>query len=350
MSRDLIIILSSIGVINSLILSLFIFFFPVGNKTSNRLLAFLIFLLSLKIGKSVLLYVYNIPVDIAVIGIIAFYCLGPCVYVFIQSYKEKFDKRKLALNLLHFVFPVVNVAIILRYLYRSHSILWDYSFIFLLVYYMTYWLLSLREYNILVKLTSLKFNQTERLIIKSVLIGTFIVWLSYFLYSLFGKHLHNLLGPTVYSLVFYFSVFFIYRYSLFYRQSRRAEKYSDQSLNPGKREEYLKNILEKFENEKLYLSQDLTLRQLSCLLNIRHQTLSRIINEHFNMNFPEFLNSYRIKYCCDLMKLEKYRNEKIAALAYQSGFNSISAFNAAFRKFTNHSPKEYREFLLQKSS
>ncbi|MEY1638918.1 helix-turn-helix domain-containing protein [Tenuifilum osseticum] len=350
MSRDLIIILSSIGVINSLILSIFVFFFPIGNRTSNRILAFLILLLSLKIGKSVLIYVYNIPIDIVVIGILAFYCIGPCVYVFIQSYKPDFTARKLAFSLLHFVFPVVNVAFILRYFFRTQSILWDYSFIFLLVFYLIYWVLSFRIYNYLVKSTSLKNNDIDKLVIKSVLIGTFVVWLSYLLYSIFSENLHNLLGPTVYSLVLYFSIFFIYRYSLFYRQSKKIEKYSDQSLSVEERDMYLKKILEKFENEKLYLSPDLTLTQLSSVLSIRYQTLSRIINEHYKMNFSEFLNSYRINHCCNLMRLDKYSDEKIAALAFESGFNSISAFNAAFKKFTKHSPSEYRKIISKKSS
>lgn len=347
---DLVVILSSIGVINSLLLSVFIFFFPVGNKISNRLLAFLIFLMSIKIAKTVLIYMYKMPLDVIALGILAFYFIGPCVYIFIQSFKDEFSKRKLLFSFGHFIFPVINVVFILRFLYHTKSILWGYSFLFLLIYYLTYWLFSLRSYRFLIKSTKLKINQLDKIVIKSVLVGTFVVWFFYLLYSMFPKSLHYLMGPTVYSLIFYFSVFYIYRYSIFYKQSKRNEKYSDQSLLPGEKDMYLNKIIEKFEKEKIYLSPDLSLVQLSSLLNVRHQTLSRIINEHYNMNFPEFLNSYRINHCCNLMKKEGSKKDKIAALAFESGFNSISAFNSAFKKFTKKSPSEYREIISKNIS
>jgi len=46
------------------------------------------------------------------------------------------------------------------------------------------------------------------------------------------------------------------------------------------------------------------------------------------------------------MKKVEYQDAKIASLAYDYGFNSISTFNTAFKKITNHTPSEYRNAIL----
>jgi AraC-like DNA-binding protein len=68
--------------------------------------------------------------------------------------------------------------------------------------------------------------------------------------------------------------------------------------------------------------------------------ISEIINSHFQKNFNEWLNDYRI----DLAKKNLlHSNESVKEIYFSVGFNSKSAFNRAFKKRTGMTPSEYRE-------
>jgi AraC-like DNA-binding protein len=64
--------------------------------------------------------------------------------------------------------------------------------------------------------------------------------------------------------------------------------------------------------------------------------------QSFNQNFRDFINKYRIEESKFLLKNKSNGNKTILEIAYEVGFNSKSAFNAAFKKFTGLTPKEYR--------
>ena len=68
--------------------------------------------------------------------------------------------------------------------------------------------------------------------------------------------------------------------------------------------------------------------------------LSQVINTEHNKNFREFINTLRIK---EAEKLLKETSLKIEAVAYETGFNTISTFNIAFKKETGITPSEYRK-------
>ena len=72
----------------------------------------------------------------------------------------------------------------------------------------------------------------------------------------------------------------------------------------------------------------------------QHQ-LSQFLNQHYNKNYNNFVNSYRIEDARKLLVDEPERNTLSIALAV--GFNSYSAFHSAFRKVTGISPAEYRK-------
>ena len=68
--------------------------------------------------------------------------------------------------------------------------------------------------------------------------------------------------------------------------------------------------------------------------------LSHVINASFNQNFRDFINSYRIEESKSRLVQD---DMNILNIAYEVGFNSKSAFNTAFKKFTGMTPKEYRK-------
>ncbi|WP_222982464.1 helix-turn-helix domain-containing protein [Flagellimonas meishanensis] len=106
----------------------------------------------------------------------------------------------------------------------------------------------------------------------------------------------------------------------------------------------LKGILEKLmANEKPYLNQDLCLDQLAEKMHISRHHTSQIINEHYEMGFHDFINSYRIR---EAERLLQNDNSSVKEIAFQSGFNSRATFYVAFKKFNGNSPIVYKRKKL----
>jgi len=89
------------------------------------------------------------------------------------------------------------------------------------------------------------------------------------------------------------------------------------------------------EIHKPYRDSSLTLTGLSKQLSITMCYLSQIVNESFNQNFNDFINSYRIKESQYLLLDHSNGKMTVLEIAYKVGFNSKSAFNTAFKKHTD---------------
>ncbi len=112
-------------------------------------------------------------------------------------------------------------------------------------------------------------------------------------------------------------------------------------------EEELNDCAEKIshfvETEKAYLNPDLSLPQLAEILDIPSHHLSRVINDQFGVNFFNFINRYRIEEVKAKIGNPEFQNLSILGIAYDSGFNSKSAFNRVFKKMEGMTPSEYRK-------
>ena len=109
-------------------------------------------------------------------------------------------------------------------------------------------------------------------------------------------------------------------------------KYAKSNLTINEVDEYYKKLKSIIEEDKLYLDTELTLTKLSELVGISTKQLSQIINQTEKVNFSQYISNYRIIEAKRLLKNPNYRNYKISVIAYESGFNSISSFNSAFKK------------------
>jgi AraC-like DNA-binding protein len=103
------------------------------------------------------------------------------------------------------------------------------------------------------------------------------------------------------------------------------------------------------DNEK-YLDSELNIVDLSKELNISSKLLSQVINEGYNCNFFDFVNKYRIDMAKSLFRNQTDTKLTISEVMYDSGFNSKSSFNTAFKKFTQKTPTQFKNDLKKGST
>jgi AraC-like DNA-binding protein len=108
-------------------------------------------------------------------------------------------------------------------------------------------------------------------------------------------------------------------------------------------QQWKEKIITVMEDDKLYEDAELTLTQLSKKLSTNPSVLSKVINTGFQLNFNDFVNSYRINAVTEMLKAGEQKNQTLLGIAYDCGFNSKATFNRAFKKQTGLSPKEWLE-------
>ena len=104
---------------------------------------------------------------------------------------------------------------------------------------------------------------------------------------------------------------------------------------------YREKLLSHLENDKPYLDADLSLRSLANQIDIHPNQLSWLLNESLGSNFNKFINRYRVETFKKLAKDPDNAHVTILGLAYDSGFNSKSVFNAYFKKEVGITPRQF---------
>ncbi len=93
------------------------------------------------------------------------------------------------------------------------------------------------------------------------------------------------------------------------------------------------------ESEKPYLSKGFSKAELSEALNSNENYISKAFNEVLKQSFTSYINELRIE---EAKRLLLNNNEKIYAVALDSGFASKNSFNRVFKQHTMYTPAEYR--------
>ncbi len=120
------------------------------------------------------------------------------------------------------------------------------------------------------------------------------------------------------------------------------KKYKRSTLNPDFADDHLSRLIETMKGDKPYLDSNLTLPKLSKMVAIQPHHLSQIINEKLNQNFFDFINYYRVEEAKLLFADPRGELLTVLAIAEEVGFNSKSAFNTAFKKYTGMTPTQYK--------
>ncbi|MGS2761827.1 helix-turn-helix domain-containing protein [Sinomicrobium sp. M5D2P9] len=337
LESQLIFFFSALGAFNGLLLSVYFALIAKKKKFSNYFLALLLFVLSIRIIKSVFLYFSPHLSDVFIhIGLSACVVIGPFLYLYIRSQTGE-NNTSWAIHIFPFIIAVGILGWI--YPYWTYKTLWS-PYIVKIIYaqWFIYILLSSVELKDTFKklYNKQKINEIEIWVL-SIFIGTTLIWLAYTT----SYYTSYIVGALSFSFVFYlFVLLWIFKSNkntLFFQEK---EKYKGRKIDEDTMS-VLSGRLVVIEEQGLYKNPELKLSALARALNVPPHTLSQFLNDNLEKSFTEFINEYRIEEAKRLLVSNDHYT--IEGIGYESGFNSKSTFFTAFKKITGTTPSKYRK-------
>ena len=131
------------------------------------------------------------------------------------------------------------------------------------------------------------------------------------------------------------------------RTRNPALRFQKLSTAEGMASKELRRLRSLVEEEGLYRDPGLSLQALSIRLGIQNHQLSQLLKEGLGMSFRAYIKQSRLAEAKSLLVEEPELS--ILDIAFSVGFNSKSAFNAAFAKEEGSAPSEFRKKALGKS-
>ncbi|WP_207496966.1 helix-turn-helix domain-containing protein [Aridibaculum aurantiacum] len=337
----ILIIVSGLGIFHGLFTAVLLWSTKAPNPLSNKLLSAVMVVLSLRVGKSVIMaFVDRFPMLYVYLGLCLMLFIGPLFLIYAKTVLQKnfaLSKKEL----LHFVPAVVFIALgfpMQQFGFRNlPEYIAIFCFLFFYIHFLSYILFSW------LKVIKAAESTTETKAWVNILtIGLSTIWFEYVL-NLFEERVPYILGPIVYSVTVYVITFLAYKHK--YLSAINTVKYKTTGLSESETENLFATADELVQKEALYLDSNLTLAILSKRLKSSSQKLSMAINIRSGSNFNEYVNRYRIAHAEGLLKDPALANMSIAAIAYECGFNSLSSFNTAFKKINGRTPSMFRNAM-----
>ncbi len=118
------------------------------------------------------------------------------------------------------------------------------------------------------------------------------------------------------------------------------QKYQRSALDAKRSERIAGKIQRAMEADKLYQNPNLSLGMLANHLSISSHYISQTLNTQMGESFFEYINRWR---ALDAEKALRETTQTVLQIAYDSGFNSRSAFYNAFNKRYGCAPAAYRK-------
>lgn len=128
--------------------------------------------------------------------------------------------------------------------------------------------------------------------------------------------------------------------------SGAGRKYAKSRLSTDQMDAYKERLAALMRREQAFLQPDLTLPKLAEAVDCSVNHLSQVINSGLGVSFFDYLNQSRIEYAKKLLREQDSHRRAILSVALAAGFNSNSAFYAAFKKCCGVTPAQYRRRKL----
>jgi AraC-like DNA-binding protein len=323
------------------------------------------------------------------------YFIGPIIFFYTQSLLNphfKFSKKEwlhLIPGILYFMYSlvmfIVDKIILKQYYFYANGMDKDFDTWYQwsgLVSMLFYFAISIRYFTIYKKLMQQVISYADTMLFKWVrnflyaFLGMQILQLIFhFLFEIFPE-MNNYMGNWWYFFCFSILMFYIaitgysnniettipFKLKLIGHQPvfllNAPESITSEITEDAIELESipLKNNTEDFEvwkekivdllgKRKIYEDPELSLTQLAGQLESNPTIISKAINHCFQMNFNDFINSYRINAVKEKFQQGLHKKQTLLAIALDCGFNSKATFNRAFKKNSGLSPKDFLETI-----
>ena len=121
-----------------------------------------------------------------------------------------------------------------------------------------------------------------------------------------------------------------------------TKKYSGSALTEYQKKVLISSLEHLMQCEKIFINEKLSIEDIALKLNTNTKYISQVINETYNINFYNYINSFRIEEARKLLSSEENEKYSILGIAQSVGFVSKSAFNVAFKRFSGLTPSEFK--------
>ncbi len=309
-------LLGSIGVILGFFFAVFLIATRKKYRAANIYLATYLLAFSLRIGKSLFHNYFEIDAGVRTFLLASLLAVGPSLWLYtkVMLKSEAEPSRK---PLWHFL-PLGLFLIISWFIPNDGSpgFAWFYNgLIAHMTFYVLYALYWVWQQGIF-KISDGNNRASRWLVLLLSLNLVFLVF--YFLVSQLIIPFYIGISILFSGVVIILSFVALLNTSLFLQP---VVKYTGSNLDTSQSAQIIARLKKLMEEEKPFLEASLKLSDLSLLLEVSSKELSQAINQIESQNFSQFVSRYRVKEVQALMKEEKYKHFKIAAIAYECGFS-----------------------------
>ncbi len=322
-----------------------VIFWQKNRTISNKIFALLLLATSIRIVKNVFVHLrelnpelfsnYELWSILIYIGIAHQLAIGPLFYLYFRSkLNVRFTLRPVLFW--HFLpyLMFMLISFFVRWSFWKNGGLWA-CYLSVLIYY----LLSLSHF---VRNSHQSDVGSQRWLRRLLLIGGILmIGYSPMLFRYVGYAGGGLLYTIALLTVGYIMISKNGTISFF------RTKYGTSSLGPSQVVEIREKLKTLMRTEHPYLDVELTLKKLAESLGVQPHHLSRVINQEFNLNFADYVNSFRLEEAIRRLENPQFDHYKIAAIAYDCGFNSVPTFNTLFKRVHQVTPSSYRKQVRQ---
>jgi AraC-like DNA-binding protein len=210
-------------------------------------------------------------------------------------------------------------------------------------------LAKLRSYRRLLEERFSSVNEINLSWLRSLLYAYIVAWLlslANFSTTLISGESQLYMHLLVFLIFLFFFNYIVYkalsRPELFV-EIEEKRKYGHSQLDAEECNRQAERLIELIEREKPYLQSDLKIADLAKALSIPAWMLSQVINQSLNQSFFDLINRYRIDAVKGMLSDPTQREKTVSESLYEAGFNSKSAFNKAFKKYTGVTPSQFKK-------
>jgi len=328
---ELIILVSALVISHSIFLTVVLL--RLSSKLPNQILALILFLISLRIGSCLAeIYFENLQYIGTYLGGISMTLIGPLFYFYQSSFWDPFKTIE-RIDYVHlapasaalFTFPLIRQ--------ESVFIMFLVALLVMIIYVIT-GLMKSRANHDTKHPDPVKWK-----------------WNRYFNFGISGITILFVGQLFFFDELLYMSIILgtaTVGYGLSLWAVKFVKLFSDEHIKKREQNPELNELGQKIEkvlsSEPMFTDPLLTVRSLATHLKKPPYLISLAVNSYFRKSFPELLNELRIKKAGQLLMDQNKQHYSIEAIAYESGFNSLSSFYSVFKKVTNKTPLEYRKY------